>query len=268
MKPELILKSDVLDIVFENKNKGYGAYELRKYYNNRLLRSIGITLIVAVVFALLQSWKVPHKHVTVSLVPADAILRSIEIPKDEQKKPEPKYHPPTDKAQVQLTDHIKTVQQTVTPLATVEDLDKSIISNITKTGVDVEPGVTIAPPSQGKVESKTDETVVTAEPAILEKSEIMPEFPGGHDAFIKFMQRNINSPADLEEGQKMMVMARFVVDTEGNIVNIDISQRGRRDLDAEVLRVIKKMPKWKPGIQNGRKVAVYFNLPVTFVSNE
>ena len=94
----------------------------------------------------------------------------------------------------------------------------------------------------------------------------MPQLPGGMEAFIKFLKKNLREPSDLEEAQKLVVVAKFVVDAQGNIVDINIAKNGRDDLDAEVLRVIRKMPKWKPGMQNGRNVSVYFNLPVTFVA--
>ena len=66
----------------------------------------------------------------------------------------------------------------------------------------------------------------------------------------------------------MVVIASFVVDAAGNIINIGIEQKARPDLDAEVMRVLKKMPVWEPGKQNGRNVPVFFRLPVTFISGE
>jgi len=73
----------------------------------------------------------------------------------------------------------------------------------------------------------------------LRHAEVMPQFPGGMEAFLKFMQRNLKQPEDFDEGQKMVVLASFVVDAGGNIVNIAIDQKARPDLDAEVLRVLK-----------------------------
>jgi protein TonB len=96
----------------------------------------------------------------------------------------------------------------------------------------------------------------------------MPEFPGGKEALIRFLQKNLQQPNDFEEGQKVTVIASFVVDKDGSITGINITQHGRNDLDNEVVRVIKKMPRWKPGLQNGRSVAVYYKVPVTFVSTE
>jgi protein TonB len=102
----------------------------------------------------------------------------------------------------------------------------------------------------------------------MEVAEYMPEFPGGSAALIRFLQNNLRQPNDFEEGQKITVVGSFVVDKDGYITAINISQSGRSDLDNEVVRVIKKMPRWKAGMQNGRSVAVYYKVPVTFVSSD
>ncbi len=81
------------------------------------------------------------------------------------------------------------------------------------------------------------------------------------------MLRNLRKPDDLEEGEKIVVIIKFIVEADGSIVNTEVLKSGGR-FDEEVLRVVKKMPKWKPGVQNGRFVSVYFNLPVTFAGSE
>ena len=75
----------------------------------------------------------------------------------------------------------------------------------------------------------------------------------------------MQQPSDFEQGQKIVVVAQFVIASSGKIEGIEIVQSGREDLDHEVLRVVSKMPHWKPGMQNGRAVAVYYKVPVTFV---
>ena len=96
----------------------------------------------------------------------------------------------------------------------------------------------------------------------------MPEFPGGMNAFLKFMQRNLRRPDELEAGQKIVVITRFVVQADGSISGIQILHHGTSDLDKEVMRVINKIPKWIPGVQRGKNVPVFFKLPVTFVAEE
>ncbi|MFX8922166.1 hypothetical protein ABTN04_18965, partial [Acinetobacter baumannii] len=90
---ELILQSDLLDILFENKNKAYGAYELRKQYDRRLIKSIGSTFLIVLVFALLQSWKIPHRYGTVrTFIPPDAHLTEVIIPREEHPEPKKQIH--------------------------------------------------------------------------------------------------------------------------------------------------------------------------------
>ena len=107
--------------------------------------------------------------------------------------------------------------------------------------------------------TKADETP-------LSQAEEMPEYPGGIDALKKFMLKNLRQPDDLQPGEKIIVKAFFVVNKDGKIGQVKIISTGRNDLDKEVERVINNMPLWKPGKQNANAVAVYFNLPVTFVN--
>ncbi|MBA4196065.1 MAG: hypothetical protein C0459_00795 [Chitinophaga sp.] len=274
MKPEQILKSHVLDIVFENRNKQYGAYELRSRYNNRLLRAIMFTSAIVLLFALLQSWKVPHKKVSVYANLDGVKLTAVEIPKEEVKKdeaPKPKkvhvdniasatdYVPkivPDDKVNKKVND------QALIDSVVIGDKDTPGLAATGLINETLEASSNGVPNSTGNTDVK--EVVVEDKPLI--RAEFMPEFPGGKEAFLKFMQKNLRQPDDLEEGQKINVIARFVVEPDGSIEGLDIIQQGREDLNKEVIRVLRKMPKWKPGMQNGRAVPVYFKVPITFMT--
>ena len=266
MKPELILQSDVLDIVFENKNKDYGAYELRKHYNARLTRAILVTLFLVIVFAMLQSWKVPHRKGSILFTGLDSVkLVQMEIPKEDPVKPK-EIKQPKQKAQVDYQNIIVVNDSQVKDsLPTMEQIAKRTIGNINLAGDDVAPEE-INKASLNALETNAGETMEIIKPLL--KAEFMPQFPGGTDAFLKFMQRNLKEPNDLEDAQKLVVIANFVVDADGNISDVLIEQKARPDLDAEVIRVIKKMPQWIAGMQNGRKVPVFFKLPVTFIAHE
>lgn len=268
MKPELILQSDLLDILFENKNKAYGAYELRKQYDRRLIKSIGSTFLIVLVFALLQSWKIPHRYGTVrTFIPPDAHLTEVIIPREEH--PEPKKQIHREIAQVSSTVPliVEDKMKIDKPVNDIDKIDSSEIGlkDIEGTATKNMVGQTAEPSSNGK-ENTVEPKPVEVSDGPLVNAEIMPQFPGGADAFVKFMQKNLRQPDDLEDGQKVVVMASFVVKQDGSIEALSIVKQGRRDLDAEVIRVLSKMPKWEPGIQNGRKVPVYFRVPVTFVS--
>ena len=100
---------------------------------------------------------------------------------------------------------------------------------------------------------------------VYDQVEEMPEFPGGMPALIEFLQTNIKYPKDAikqEVGGRVMVM--FVVETDGSISNVRVARKVFPSLDEEAVRVVKTMPKWKPGKEKGRPVRVNFTLPVVF----
>jgi len=270
MKPELILQSDVLDIVFENKNKAYGAYELRRHYHRRLNQSLLVTFLLVLVFAFLQSWKVPHRKGGFMIENFDSLkLVEMKLKPDEPiEKPKEKIIQPKEVAEKKYQNIVVVEDIDVKDsLPTMDELAVSVISNRDRVGENVSPDERNKPQSNGnEINVATTEVLEDMRP--LPIAEFMPEFPGGMEAFLKFMQRNVKQPDDMEDAQKLVVVAEFVVDRDGNISDLKIVQHARADLDAEVLRVIKKMPVWKPGMQNGRKVPVFCKLPVTFVASE
>ena len=100
---------------------------------------------------------------------------------------------------------------------------------------------------------------------VYDQVEEMPEFPGGMPAMIEFLQTNIKYPKDAikqDVGGKVMVM--FVVETDGSISNVRVARKVFPSLDEEAVRVVKAMPKWKPGKEKGRLVRVNYTLPVVF----
>lgn len=138
-----------------------------------------------------------------------------------------------------------------------QQIGASTIKSPGTTGVVAQGGT---PGAGAGVGDKGDEPV-----SDFTRIEKMPAFPGGEEALRRFFMRYLQTPDELEEGGKVRVVIRFVVGKDGSLSAYDISQSGGQVFDAEVVRVLKKMPKWTPGIQNGRPVAVYFNLPVTFM---
>lgn len=275
MKPENILKSSLLDIVFENRHKDYGAYELRKHYDRRMLKSIIITSLVVAVFAVSQSFKVPVKKGTIIVENLPNLkFTNVLLPKDEvQPKPKQKINQIQKKnAAVAAHSTPKIVKDELAnnPLSENSKLDSSLIGFKETLGeaVTTEVGITKEQPQTGEINGTTETEVETETSGPLAVAEYMPEFPGGKNALIEFLQRNLRQPNDFEEGEKVTVIASFVVDENGFITSVKITQKGRSDLDSEVIRVINKMPRWKPGSQNGRSVAVFYKVPVTFVAAE
>jgi periplasmic protein TonB len=271
MKPEMILHADFLDILFINRNKSYGAYALRKGYRNRLTKAIAFTL--SLVLLLGSAKMIYARFFDQPRLGNPVLVRDVKIDEVIFDKPKPKEQPKAiEHKQVAATANptfdIVPDDQVHKPINENQDLDDKLIGLVDTPG-DAYTGV----PDPGPASAGTPGgTAVQQEPVQeqpmqpLHTADVMPEFPGGHEAFMKFMLRNLRQP-DLEEGQKVVVKVQFVVDADGRINDVIVLQSGG-ELDREVIRVVNKMPNWKPGMQGGKFVPVYFQLPVTFVASE
>ena len=268
MLPEKIMQSDFIDILFENKNKSYGAYALRRAYNKTLLYATSLTFFIAGAFSFLQFMHHSQQKdiITSFIIPPDNVLTDIHPVK-----------PLPEKPAVSAANHFKQIINSTplivsddkkTEMPDVDEINNSIISNKKMAGADVDG--TIQPPSETR-EGKGNMPVVEIikpDDKPLTIAQVMPEYPGGIEALKRFMLRNLKQPDDLQPGEKIIVRACFVVNKDGNIEQVKILNGARDDLNKEVQRVINKMPLWKPGMQNGASVAVYFMLPVTFIGEE
>ncbi len=239
---------------------------MRKSYNKTVRISIAITVFLSACFALtilMHHNKEKYLLQPIYFMP-DPILSSVKPvilkpPQSLQTRHVNNFRQVNTSTPIIVSDTIKSTQPTI------NEIDKSSIGAITKTGDDINDKTEEPPSDYGSSKQNTSVTTV-ADDAPLISAEVMPEFTGGVNALIKFIQRNIKQPNDLKEQEKIRVVASFIVTRSGAIENIKIISSGRADLDKEVIRVISKMPLWKPGIQNGKQVTVYFNLPVTFQS--
>ena len=269
MLPDIILQSDLLDILFENRNKTYGAYILRKGYSKRLINAIAIVAGFVLVLSLLEQFRIkPPINNSLPVSFKDSIkLVNVYIKHDEPKERAKPLSKPLKRV-VKNPYNVPVIVKTdiIDSIPTVEQIDKIEIGNQT-----IETGSRGGILGEGSASIGNDTGIkkIPDAPSIIANwAEIMPEFPGGIIAFMKFMRRNLRQPDNLEENDKFIVKAKFVVGKDGAVYGIEIVQSGRNDLDAEVLRVLNLMPKWKPGMQNGKNIAVYLELPVTFVGSE
>lgn len=266
MKPETILQSDILDILFENRNKEYGAYALRRGYDRRLFQAMAGTCLLVLLFVLLQGLKTPQKNILLPVLP-DFETIEVVIPPDEQPrdKPEQQATPRENLREENATRPQITTDATETTVATQAAMDSAVLGTSSRNPDGAGTGDP-APPSTGG--GNAAPAVVVVEPEVptgpLEHADVMPAFNGD---LLRFMLRHLRQPDDLEDGERIVVRVRFVVSADGAINDILVLQPGRPDLDQEVVRVVKKMPRWMPGRQGGRSVPVYFNLPVIFVRN-
>lgn len=138
-----------------------------------------------------------------------------------------------------------------------DDVEVETIEINTEDDKDVE--VVIAPPVEAPVEEEEEEVIFMV-------VESMPEFPGGQQALFKYLAENVKYPVIAQEnGIQGRVICQFVVNKDGSIVDVEaVRSSGEPSLDKEAIRVIKSMPKWKPGKQRGKPVRVKYTVPVNF----
>ena len=273
-----ILKADVLDIVFDNRNKAYGAYTLRKYYNKTLVNALGIMLALVAIICLLsfRFGKKPADNVRKEkpgIVISEVVLKKDELKKTEEKPMEQKQPIQQKKFDTQKTTEIKIVPDNkVKPEDEVPDqavLETKAISSVTSKGDPGGTDVVIAKSTlnQGSGDNKSvEEKIDISNP--VESADINPSFPGGMEALQNFLRRNLRTPDELEAGQRASVKVKFIVGYEGEVYGYEVTQSGGDAFDAEVIRVLKKMPKWVPGVYKGQNVSVYYVIPVKFEANE
>jgi protein TonB len=280
MLPESILQSDVLDIIFENRNKQYGAYTLRREYDANMRKAILITFSLAELLLLFTfCFKQKNNIVHPSAIPDIFTLKP--LPLTASKKPDvPKKHQnilpkKTIRAVASITQPTKTtiVQDNLTDrniLTTNEVLNKSMADIKTDGPENISQQSVIGngENNDGKESGagvSADNKKITG-PII--NPDVYPEFPGGKEALLRFLKRNLNDPKTAEDGQTTSVRVRFVVNADGSISGFEVVESGGDDFDKEVLRVLKKMPRWLPGKSNGNDVSVYFEVPVKFVPDD
>ncbi len=255
------------DMVFEGKNQAFGAYQLRKTSPERHIRAliiVAVACLLIIFLPLLLDQVLPEKQ-------AEAIEEVVKMTEVDLNKPKPEQNvqeieappPPELKAAIKFTppvidknapdeDNMRTQEE-------VTKSDKIIFSEDIK-GSDSENAVD--PNTLNKVEQVTAKQ---AEPEIRQFAEVMPSFPGGEKELYAFLGKHMNyPPAALEEGVQGRVAVRFAVGTDGSITKVTVVKSLDPRLDAEAIRLVNIMPKWIPGTQNGKAVAVYYTLPVLF----
>lgn len=271
MEANKILSADILDIVFEDRNKSYGAYELRKTYNRRITVALGITAAVAV---LLFVWSFVSKSLNsdaAELEVKEVVLEDIK--QEEEKKPEPPPPPPPkqEPPKVEMAkftppkivkdEEVK--KEDIPP--EMEKLEDVKISTATQEGIKDE-GLAAPVVDEGK--AVVEAPKVEDENKIFEKVEVEAAFPGGDAGWRRFLERNLNANAPIDNGAPegtYTVVVQFIVDKGGNISDVKALSGHGYGMEEEAVRVIKRGPKWTPAIQNGRNVNAYRKQPITFV---
>jgi periplasmic protein TonB len=273
MKPENILQADVLDIIFENRNKEYGAYQIRKQYSVQLIKGLSIALGGIFFLVFLISFKSDKDEISINgEKKGDVVLTEVDIPKPPVPDQPPPLVPPAPVATVQHVIPVIVPENVPAdnPVATVEELTDDIISDHTQPG-EKDKGISNQLPEQPSGNGTIlTETPVSDEPYHQGVVEEPAEFPGGMKALVRFLERNLHDPrgSDIEEGAaNVKVQMQFVINKKGEVERFNAIHSGGERFNEEVIRVLKKMPRWKPARQHKQAVAMYYILPVTFAVN-
>lgn len=261
-----VRKGDLTDLLFRGKNKEYGAYELRRNYSKNLRQSLVLFLLIAcsiaLAYVLYNKFKDKIDFSTEKPIRAVTTLKA--PPPLEDKKdppPPPPPPPPPVKATIQFVPpKIVEVAAPEEEIKTVEEVveSKAQVSTSTVVGKDMPDEIGLEETGKGVVEApKSNEPF-----AFVEQ---MPEFPGGEDALVAYLQRAIKYPSFAAENEiEGTVYVNFIVNEDGSISGSKVTKGIKGGCDEEALRVIKNMPRWKPGKQGGQAVRVLYDVPVTF----
>jgi len=257
------------DLVFENKNKEYGAYQLRQESSKNSITALfmGLLILTAIgtVSMLISKFKVTPPTVvvdpfdpTITIVDVDPIVRP----------PEKPIAPPTQQPSAATPDTDS--KQLVDPIVSrPEDAVDKIASNTDNHPVvdNVTPGtgtvVNALPTTGGGGGDGAAVVPKTNEPALISELDKMPEFPGGMSKFYTYVGNNFTRP-ELDAERTLRVYVSFVIEKDGSITDIIVKNDPGFGMGKEAIRVLKSLKtKWSPGIIDGKPVRTAYNLPIT-----
>ncbi len=271
------------NLVFADKNKEFGAYQIRKSSDKRhnlamLYMLIGLAVIFVLILGLNKWSDYRAEQEALALQEQrEAMMAADLAEQQEEQQEEPEEEVKYEQPEVEVPEEVLATVQ-VTQIAIVDadkvknevmDMDTQKEDNtargvVNQEGSDnadkfkaVQEQVVVKEPEPEKAKPKEDEIFVAVEQ--------QAEFPGGQGALMKFLSNNIRYPESAQQNDiQGRVIVKFVVEKDGSIGNVTVVKGVDRDLDREAIRVVKKMPRWQPGKNNGVAVRSYFNLPVTF----
>ena len=268
-----------VEMVFAGKNKEYGAYQLRKGTSGRNIKALLILVIAAALVGGFLAWKVIEQK---QAEEQQAYMEAMELAKlQQQAKKEEKKKEPV-KPKVEMKKEIPVARETqkfTAPVIKKDELVKE--ENQVKQMDKLDDKVAVGTENKEGVKDRTVEAVrndiAVAPPPpppapkpevsnkVFDVVEEMPSFPGGQGALMAFLNSNIKYPVVAQEnGVQGRVIVGFVVERDGSITDVKVMRSVDPSLDREAQRVIKAMPKWKPGKQNGSAVRVKYTVPVVF----
>lgn len=278
MEINKILQADYLDLIFDNRNKNYGSYELRKHYQSRAIKALGIML-SSLVLAAGIPYLISGNHVSNMALHAavpDVVMKEYVFPEKKIMPPQP----PAPPAKTHAESIAKTVANPEPVIAKdnnvvkpeppkIDDPEHAVIGAVASEGNGgIHPAnKTTMPPSGLPGDSKEPNAKIGGEEkeVIAIGTDVPPEYPGGMAALLEYLQRNIRYPNEARENQiQGRVVVRFIVNKEGKIEGAEVQKGIGYGCDKEALRVVNAMKTWRPGQVKGKPVKAYYTLPVTF----
>jgi len=257
-----LLKNQWLEIVFEGRNKVYGAYDLRKSITKNTTRAF---IIGAIIFTILVSIPnlmrlLPEKTDDMTL---DTKITAVKLPPKKEKPKENLPPPPPPPPKVDQVKFVKPVvakaEEVVEEIVVIKEIKDKNIGKETIKG-DPDAVLTVEPVGKGVAAVVEEDNTVYNTAGI----EVKPDFPGGIQKFYDFVGKNYQTPE--EEGLKGKVYVTFVVEKDGSLTDIKVLRDIGYGTGKEAIRVLNKCPRWTPGEQNGKKVRCTYSLPISIQS--
>jgi protein TonB len=244
------------EIVFENRNKEYGAYRLRKKYSRNLLIGMIIGIIIlgtAIIAPYINAKALENKQKRAEREVAIQ-MENLDQPDQNVEPPPPPPPPPAE-----TVEQVKYVAPVIVDTVKPEEAAQMMTADQAQVEVKDEEVVAVVE----EVQEEVKEEEAPAEVFVV--VEEMPTFPGGEKALMEFIYANIVYPEIAKENNiQGRVILKFCVTYKGGVDQVQILKSVDPALDQEAIRVIKMLPAWKPGKQGGKPVNVWYNVPVTF----
>jgi protein TonB len=270
METNKILSADLLDIIFEGRNKDYGAYELRKSYNKRLKIALGVmagVVLLAFVISLVAN-SINLEDETNKPIIKDLTLSEVKNePPPPPPPPPPKLPPPPPIATIQFTPpKIVKDEEVVKPPEENKELEEKKVDVVTVEGIKDE-GI-VAPPVEdfGTQVVEAPPPKAEDEDKVFTKVEIEASFPGGEGGWTRYVTREIQNHIDelTDAGESGTCRVKFIVSKDGSVSSVEALTMKGSKLAEVATNAIRKGPKWTPAQQNGRFVNAFREQPVTF----
>jgi periplasmic protein TonB len=244
------------DIVFEVRNKEYGAYKLRKKYNRTVLIAllIGVLVLATAIITPYINAKAAENRSRRAERQVEIKLENLDTPTEQVAPPPPPPPPPTDVVQQQ-----KYVPPQVVDSIKPEDVKQLMTADQAQTEVTNKEVVEVVQ----QVKEEVQEAEAEPEPFVV--VEEMPMFPGGDTELMKFLGEHTQYPEVAKENNiQGRVIVRFCVTPKGGVSQVSVLKGVDPELDKEAMRVVTTLPPFKPGKQGGKPVPVWYMVPITF----